>query len=65
MGEDKSFSVGENVTATITGNSLTLKVDLSAKGSPSKTGKTVVIASTRGNANVNGVNVGLNVYRKA
>jgi len=49
------------------GNVLTITVDLSKKGTPSSTGKSLVIASTQGNVPVEGsdVIVGLNVYKKA
>lgn len=49
------------------GNVLTITVDLSKKGTPSSTGKSVVIASTQGNQPVEGDGgfiVGLNVYTK-
>ena len=57
--------IGDNVTATIEGDILTLEVDLSEEGSPSASGKSVVLGSTRGNVTLdNGVTLGLNVYRK-
>lgn len=49
------------------GNILTLEVDLSKKGKPSATGKSLTIGSTKGNVKVDGtedVFVGLNVYKK-
>ena len=49
------------------GNVLTITVDLSKKGTPSSTGKSVVIASTQGNQPIEGPGdfiVGLNVYTK-
>jgi hypothetical protein len=53
---------------TVKGNVMTIEVDLSAKGEPSKSGKTDVIASTHGNQKVSTdsgeVVIGLNVYRK-
>lgn len=56
---------GDNVTYEVQGKKLTIQVDLSAEGRRSASGKTVVIASTRGNVEVaDGVFVGLNVYRK-
>ena len=56
----------QNVTLDVKGNLLTLTVDLSKQMGPSKTGKTILIASTQGNAGVpgkDGVKVGLNVYK--
>lgn len=57
--------IGDNVTATVQGDTLTLTVDLSKPGVPSRSGKTRVVASTRGNVTLdNGATIGLNVYRK-
>lgn len=56
----------QNVQFSLDGNRLVITVDLSAEGTPSKSGKTDVIASTRGNVPVPDrpdVYVGLNVYR--
>jgi hypothetical protein len=56
-----------NVKMEKKGNVLTITVDLTKKGTPSSTGKSLVIASTQGNQLVEGtdVYVGLNVYKKA
>jgi hypothetical protein len=56
----------ENVTMTIgKDEKLVITVDLKAKGAPSKSGKTIVLASTKGNVRLKGREefVGLNVYR--
>lgn len=55
----------ENVIMRIEGKKLIIEIDLSVKGKPSKSGKSVVIASTRGNAQVpdREEHIGLNVYR--
>jgi len=48
-------------------NVLTITVDLSKKGTPSSTGKSLVIASTNGNQPIEGggdIMVGVNVYKK-
>lgn len=58
----------ENVKMEVKGNKLTIEVDLSKKGTPSKSGKSQVLATTHGNADVpgaSGVKIGLNIYRKA
>jgi len=55
----------QNVNATVKGNVLTITVDLSQRLGPSSTGKTMMIASTKGNASapgVAGVKFGLNVF---
>jgi hypothetical protein len=55
----------QNVTVDIKNDRLTITIDLKQKGAPSKSGKTVVIASTQGNQPVaDGLYLGLNVYRK-
>ena len=60
----------KNVEMSVQGNVLTLKVDLSKTFGPSKSGKTIIIASTEGSAAVpvqgkGEVRVGLNVYKSA
>ena len=57
----------KNVEMSVERNVLTLRVDLSKEFGPSSSGKTIIIASTEGNAPVPGrddAQVGLNVYRK-
>jgi hypothetical protein len=48
------------------GTILTIKVDLSKEFGPSSSGKTIIVASTEGNAPISGRDemVGLNIYRK-
>ena len=55
-----------NVEMDIQDNLLTIRVNLSKEQGPSKSGKTIVIASTQGNIDVPGqpgVKLGLNVYK--
>ncbi|HZE35959.1 MAG TPA: hypothetical protein VE482_05630 [Candidatus Eisenbacteria bacterium] len=56
----------KNVEMSITGNILTITVDLTKEFGPSSSGKTTIIASTEGNVTVpdREEKVGLNVYRK-
>jgi hypothetical protein len=56
----------KNVELTVSGNILTIKVDLTKEFGPSASGKTTIIASTEGNITVpeREEKVGLNVYRK-
>lgn len=57
----------KNVEMVVEGNILTIRVDLSKEFGPSSSGKTLIIASTEGNASVPGreeAKVGLNVYKK-
>ena len=55
----------KNVEMTVEGETLIIKVDLSKDFGPSKSGKTIMIASTEGNVSVpeRKEKVGLNVYR--
>jgi hypothetical protein len=56
----------KNVEMTVLGPVLTLTIDLSKEFGPSKSGKTIIVASTEGNKSVPGrtEKVGLNVYRQ-
>ena len=55
----------KNIQMTIEGDTLVIKVDLTKDFGQSKSGKTIIVASTEGNANVPGrkEKIGLNVYR--
>ena len=55
-----------NVDMKVTGNVLTITVDLSKNYGPSKSGKTIIIASTQGNKKIDGTDavIGLNCYTK-
>jgi len=58
----------ENVTMVRQGTKLIVTIDLTKDLGPSSTGKSLVIATTRGNAVVPGEQdtfIGVNVYRKA
>jgi hypothetical protein len=56
----------KNVKLSVSGNTLTITVDLTQEFGPSSSGKTIIIASTEGNIPLPGRTevVGLNVYRK-
>jgi hypothetical protein len=55
----------QNVEMSVKANVLTIKVDLSKDFGLSKSGKTMMIASTQGNVEVKGTpaRVGLNIYK--
>ena len=56
-----------NVELSVKGKKLTITIDLDAEGTPSKSGKTLVIASTHGNIPVPEnpeLRLGLNIYRQ-
>ena len=55
----------KNIETTIEGETLTIKVDLSKDFGPSKSGKTIIVASTEGNVSVpeRDEKIGLNIYR--
>ena len=56
----------KNVTLSVSGNTLTVTVDLTQEFGSSSSGKTIIIASTEGNFQLPGRTevVGLNIYRK-
>jgi len=56
----------KNVEMTVTGSLLTMKVDLAKDFGPSKSGKTVIVATSEGTKTVPGreERIGLNVYRQ-
>ena len=56
----------KNVKMEVKGDTLTVTVDLSKEFGPSKSGKTIVIASTLGNKSVpnnDDIKIGVNVYK--
>ena len=56
----------KNVKMTITGDHLLIDVDLSQGGDVSKSGKSIIIASSEGNKDVPGapgVKIGMNIYK--
>lgn len=55
---------GEGFKAEVKGDALIITVDLTNKGGISKSGKSEIIASSRGAAQVDGMSINLNVYRK-
>ena len=57
----------KNVATSVKDNTLTIKIDLAQTFGPSKSGKTIIIATTEGNQRVDGCDavIGLNVYKKA
>jgi ABC-type molybdate transport system ATPase subunit len=56
----------QNVIMEVNDNILTIKVDLTKEFGPSKSGKTIIIASTAGNVSIpenSDIKIGLNVYK--
>lgn len=64
-GTTEEGSIVKNVEMKVEGQVLTIRVDLSKEFGPSSSGKTTIIASTEGNAAIEGTDakIGLNVYR--
>jgi hypothetical protein len=57
----------QNVQMKVSGDTLTITIDLSKRLGPSASGKTIGIASTKGNVSVPDhpqISIGLNVYTK-
>ena len=56
----------KNIEIVTQGTTLTLTIDLSKSQGPSKSGKSIVIATTGGNKEIApGIYMGVNIYRKA
>jgi hypothetical protein len=58
--------MAKNVELKVDGSILSITVDLSKDFGPSKSGKTIVIASTEGNVSIPGMpnaKIGLNIYK--
>ena len=55
----------KNIEMTVERETLIIKVDLSKDFGPSKSGKTIIVASTEGNVSVSDRDekIGLNAYR--
>lgn len=56
----------KNMKMTVEGNTLTIEIDLSQQGELSKSGKSIVVASSEGNKSVPGAEeykIGLNIYK--
>lgn len=55
----------KNVKTKITGNTLSITIDLAENHGPSKSQKNLIIATTEGNVTLDGgVTLGLNLYKK-
>ena len=55
----------KNIEMTVEGETLVIKVDLSKDFGPSKSGKTIIVASTEGNVPIldREEKIGMNIYR--
>ena len=57
-----------NIETSVSGNILTLKIDLAAEKTASSSGKSLIIASTEGNVSIDEahpeIKMGINVYTK-
>ena len=53
----------KNVDIKMEKDTMVIRVDTKKDFGPSKSGKTIIIASTEGNKELDGVVIGLNVYR--
>ena len=65
MAETEMMKIGDNVVATLEGDKLTVEVDMSKDLGLSKTGRTRLVATTRGSVKLadTGASIGLNIYR--
>jgi hypothetical protein len=59
-------TLGTNIEAEVKGTKLVLTIDLGQDNGRSKTGKSTIVATTRGNLKVpgaDGLTLGINAYR--
>ncbi len=54
----------KNVHATVADGVMTIVIDLKKEFGQSASGKNTIIASSEGNVQIEGVTLGLNVYKK-
>jgi len=61
----KELYLMKNIEMTVEAETLIIKVDLSKDFGPSKSGKTIIVASTEGNVTIleRDEKIGLNIYR--
>lgn len=62
-----AFKLGDNLKATIEGSDLVIRINLKQTLGPSASGKTTLVASTRGNQEVPGTDgllIGVNAYKR-
>ena len=57
-------TLGENIKAVKNGSQIILIIDASKRLGSSASGKSTIIATTRGNMTYNGLSFGVNVYTK-
>ena len=55
--------VGQGIVWELRDGKLIIEIDVTAEGVPSASGKTMVVATTRGNVPIAGGRLGLNFYR--
>ena len=64
MPKNETTTVGKNVSFSVKDNQLTIVIDLTKDFGESKSGKSIVVASTEGNMTLpDGTKLGLNAYR--
>lgn len=65
-GKISSMKIGTNIAASLDGDILTLKIDISERNGKSASGKTTIVATSSGNQMVPGtpVIIGVNAYVK-
>lgn len=53
----------DNIKVEVKGTTATITIDLSKRLGPSSTGKTMIVATTKGNVEIApGIKMGLNIY---
>lgn len=60
----KMLEIGENILAGKTGDNIVLVINASKRLGMSASGKSTIVATTRGNVPFSGLTFGLNIYTK-
>lgn len=63
MAKKTSQTLGKNVAYEMDGDVLVIRIDTSLEFGPSKSGKTICVASTEGNKSIGDIKVGINAYK--
>lgn len=59
----KTQTLGKNISYEINGDDLIVTIDMSKDFGESKSGKTIIVASSEGNKSIGDIKVGINAYK--
>ncbi len=56
-------TMGKNIEYRVDGDKLIIEIDMSQDFGASKSGKTIIVASTEGNKSIGTIKLGINAYK--